>query len=664
LASKQIEPQLASFLVRWQDLARELTGGFELQADDYTIETVLAEGRRFMVPLYQRKYQWADVRLVPFWDDVEAKAAEVLGGDSRFQHYMGALILAPLGEGSQIGVTPKVQVVDGQQRLTTFQLFLAALREVARSHDCTGIIEQVNGYLFNQPRSKDTDPLVRFKLTPTPSDREIFHDILDSEYLEVWAKYQRYYWGGGVPKNTPFRALRAYDLFRKWVNEFALNGPNDSEPDTDDEQVEAGDEVVTPEVIEERLDALLSAVLSQMKLVVITLGESDDAQVIFETLNSKGEPLLAMDLVRNNIFHRAEKQSTATEELYKELWDPFDAPWWREDAPNARPRRPRIDHFLAHVLAAETGASIAMRELYAEYRAFAVPKGRPRFPDVEDELKVLQRHSPVYETLEGRKGDNPTMSWLGRKLATWQVTTAYPVALQIAAANLPEEEQDRIARLIYSYIVRRAICDLTNKNLNKLFQAVSQRFFEDGPSYENLSDFFLTRSGESSRFPGDDEFRRGILQKPVYQLAPGDRNKDILWELELASRSKFAEKVARPDGLWTEHVLPVSWNEDWPFVDGEFTPRGHGHQKAQDRDRLLHTLGNLTLITSTLNISSGNKGFVQKREKFDEHTSLFLNKWFAKREAWTEADILERGEQMADKALVIWPGLDEQLTKP
>lgn len=101
----------------------------------------------------------------------------------------------------------------------------------------------------------------------------------------------------------------------------------------------------------------------------------------------------------------------------------------------------------------------------------------------------------------------------------------------------------------------------------------------------------------------------------------------------------------------------MSWTEDWPFAEGEFIPRGQGHQQAEDRDRLLHTLGNLTLITGALNISSGNKGFAQKREKFDEHTSLFLNKWFAKRDSWTEADIQERGEHLAEKALVIWPGL-------
>ena len=145
-----------------------------MDADDHPVETILAEGRRFMVPLYQRKYQWADHRLLPFWDDVEAKAAEVLENESKFQHYMGALILAPIGESAQIGVTPRVQVVDGQQRLTTFQLLLAAIREVARAHKCDDIIAHVEDYLFNPLKSKDTDPLTKFKLTPTPADRDVF----------------------------------------------------------------------------------------------------------------------------------------------------------------------------------------------------------------------------------------------------------------------------------------------------------------------------------------------------------------------------------------------------------------------------------------------------------------------------------------------------------
>jgi len=132
-----------------------------MDADDHKVEAVLKEDRRFIVPLYQRKYQWAEHRLLPFWEDVQAKAAEMLAGESRFEHYMGALILAPIDIGSQISKTPVVQIVDGQQRLTTFQLFLAALREVARRHGFVDFIDHVNGYLFNGMKSKDTDPLTR-----------------------------------------------------------------------------------------------------------------------------------------------------------------------------------------------------------------------------------------------------------------------------------------------------------------------------------------------------------------------------------------------------------------------------------------------------------------------------------------------------------------------
>ena len=96
-----------------------------------------------------------------------------------------------------------------------------------------------------------------------------------------------------------------------------------------------------------------------------------------------------MDLVRNNIFHRAEKQNVPVEDLYRKYWNSLDDGWWREPAPNARPRRPRLDHFLAHVLTAETGNKISVRELYAEYRAFAVSNGRPSFTKVEEELKLL-----------------------------------------------------------------------------------------------------------------------------------------------------------------------------------------------------------------------------------------------------------------------------------
>ena len=290
-----------------------------MQADDHAVEEVLAEGRRFMVPLYQRKYQWHDPQLVPFWEDVEAKAIEVLEDASKFQHYMGALILSPIGEAAQIGVTPRVQVVDGQQRLTTFQLFLAAIREVARTHGCKNVEEHVGDYLFNKLKSKDTDKLTQFKLTPTPSDQSVFFDIVKEKYSTIRSRYQKYYWSDRVPMNTPIRALRAYEEFYRLIDRFARFGSAELNSDGDEgrETETISDETDTTQAIETRLEAMLTALLNRMKLVVIVLGEDDDAQVIFETLNSKGEPLLAMDLVRNNIFYRASESKRRSKNFTK-----------------------------------------------------------------------------------------------------------------------------------------------------------------------------------------------------------------------------------------------------------------------------------------------------------------------------------------------------------
>ena len=414
-------------------------------------------------------------------------------------------------------------------------------------------------------------------------------------------------------------------------------------------------------VVEKRLESMLSSILDRLKLVVITLGENDDAQVIFETLNSKGEPLLAIDLVRNNIFHRAGQENINVKQLYKEFWDPLDHPWWREPAPNARPRRPRIDHFLAHVLSAETGNKISIRELYAEYRAFAVPKGKPRYDHIEKELILLKDFVPLYETLEGRINFDQELYWLGRKLAAWQVTTAYPIAMQIGAAEINEEERRMLTRLIYSFIARRAMCNLTTKNLNNVFQSIASEFIINGVSVETFRSFFEGKDGDSTRFPDNKELKRGVLNTNAYAINPRTRLRDILWELEIASRSRMTEEIQQPDILSVEHVMPLAWTEEWPFDDGTVPTYleyllGDSHQ-ALSRNALIHTLGNLTLLTTNLNSSAKNFNFETKKKKFFEHSVLFLNKWFAGKFSWTEMEIRERGEEFSGLATEIWIGL-------
>ena len=294
-----------------------------MDAKDLPVIAVLSDQKRFMVPIYQRQYSWREQRLIPFWEDVVAKSEETLEGQPKFKHYMGALIVAPGADGYTVATTPRVQVVDGQQRLTTFQLFLAAMREVGQRLKFPEVGDSVENYIFNRPMTGDTDPLSRFKLVPTPEDRAVFHDIIGSGWTKVRNKYTHlFYKNGNLIWGSAPNAVRALQTFIDKIQAYALFGVYevDSELPTipDDEELQR-----------KRMHALLEALLNHLKLVVITLDDKDDAQVIFETLNSKAEPLLAMDLVRNNIFHRAEQQGEEAEQLYETKWHPLDAPFWK-----------------------------------------------------------------------------------------------------------------------------------------------------------------------------------------------------------------------------------------------------------------------------------------------------------------------------------------------
>lgn len=120
------------------------------------------------------------------------------------------------------------------------------------------------------------------------------------------------------------------------------------------------------------------------------------------------------------------------------------------------------------------------------------------------------------------------------------------------------------------------------------------------------------------------------------------------------SRPRFAEKILMPGNLWTEHIMPSSWGANWPFDDGSHLQAWSSEPRVRDRNRLVQTLGNLTLISDGLNISSSNASFAEKKEKYAEHAALFLTKNVAAKESWSEASILERGGQLADLAVKIW----------
>ena len=634
-----------------------------MKTDSIEVGRVLQDPRRLTVPIYQRQYAWKEDRLQPLWEDLVSKADELLEGPPKFQHYMGALILAPGSDGYSLGRISSVQVVDGQQRLSTFLLFLAALRHVATEWKQEGIVKALDVYIFNDERSAEADATLadRLKLVPTPADRSIFRDLMTESFATVRTRHSHaFYKNGNIIKGQAPRALLAYLYFREKIDHYAAWGSDDQDDDSLNVERMAAAMTKNDPTAGTRLQALADALLIQFKLVIINLEEGDDAQVIFETLNSRGEPLLAMDLVRNNIFHRAEAQGEQAEGLFETRWKPFDQHFWKEDAPRAKPKRPRIDHFLSYALTAQTGEETSLRELYAEYRAYARPKGKARFATVGEELDALLRFNPVYEALEKATGD-ADVAWLGRKLATWEVATVYPLVFATAVAEMDDIEKRAIYRLIYSYIVRRAICNLTAKNMNKNFTRIVAIFNERGASLESFRASFAGQSGPAVRFPDDSELQAAIASQPIYDnILRSERKIDILWELEKAVRSKFQVDDKRPNFLSVEHVLPQTWTTHWPLSDGRTVPATRipaDEDMAvamRHRDTHRHRLGNLTLVTTPLNSSMQNQAFDAKRDRLGK-SLMALNTAIAELPGWDEAAIVQRGTDLATLAVDIWP---------
>jgi hypothetical protein len=623
-----------------------------MQADPFQIGTVLSEARRLVVPIYQRTYQWTEERqLGKLFEAIVDKAnRRLLGAEGTFPHYMGALLLSPRGNHA-FAKLEVFDVVDGQQRLITFQILIAAIRDLARSAGDDQLVSLLTPYLLNADQNLMSDPEVeRFKLQTTKFDRQLFQDLIDLDRDTLRSNDpESFFKNGNIRKSAPL-PLMAWWFFREEAHEFAQ-----------EEDGEDGYEY------SRRLRELSAALLENFRLIVITLGPEDDAQVIFETLNSGGEPLAAMDLVRNDVFHRAIRQGEDPERLMDQRWSEFENSFWKNEATQGRIKKPRIDFFLAHTLAAETGKETGLSELFSRYKAFARARG---FATVEEELDTLLLHSPTYRSLVVPPSTG-SLANLAKQLLVFDVSTAYPLVFIIAASERDDDEKAALYKLISSYIVRRALCGLTAKAYNITFVRIAGALRKSGVSTGSLKAAFAELAGPTVKFPLDNELTDAITTRVQYSAMPTPRLNYVIGELEKVSRDKFDESDGLRSDLTIEHILPDKWASHWPLPDGSFAPDDYivsGDDPRRDpidlREIMKHTLGNLTLLTPSGNPRLGNLPFAvtdeavgrSKREAL-RGSLLKMNQEIAAFNDWGEKQISERAKILAERAALLWPNL-------
>ena len=600
--------------------------------------------------MFQRPYVWSEEEnWAPSWDDVRVLTERLLQDGDVYPYFLGAIVLDQLR--SNTGSIEARQVIDGQQRLTTLQILLATLRDTCCARDIQRFPAR-----FAKLTSNDKDfveePEDAFKVWPTNLDREDFAATLRAGSLEALFKHY------SLDKNRKCagsRIANAYMYFARNLSDWL-----DAAEEDDGSEFAAYSQ-------EDRIRALWDVISGKLLLVVIDLDESDDAQVIFETLNARGTRLLPGDLVKNYLFNRAEQAQLPIEKLYDTYWRELDGEFWRHEVKQGRLKRPRIDLFLRHYLTMATNDDVGVGHIFGVFKFYAEQQHPPLVDEAkaaasvsrpEAHLRALSVYAQVYRGFDAPAPDSRAQVFFER-LAAIDTTTVYPYLLE-AFRVLQEsgQQQDLDALLVWleSYLVRRMVCGLTPKNYNRLFLDLLRSAKRRGEfSAAVTRDFLLSLSGDSSRWPDDDEFRIAWLETPIYQKLAQYKQRMVLAALDRACENPKSEPLPLPDSLTIEHVLPRGWEDSWPLALKNWADPIEKQEATDLRNRLLHSFGNLTLITGSLNPALSNGPWASKQPALIKHSKLNLNQYFHGRAQWDEAAIRERGSRLFDRAAEIWP---------
>ena len=598
-----------------------------MEAETRTLTQLFQLDVRYLIPLYQRPYVWTrEKQWEPLWEDIAIVAEHVFvdGASSKSpSHFLGAIVIQQ--EDNAPGTPPRFLVIDGQQRLTTLQILLNAAARCADDLACPDEAQLIRRLIYNDPLlAKGAD---RFKVWPTNSNQSAFQIVMDPT---------------GSPEaadDDPGNEIQeAFSFFAAQVREWAT------------EDGEAA----------ERLGALRVTAADLLKLVAIRLEDDDNPQVIFETLNARGTPLIALDLLKNSVFLTASGESADTDRLYADHWAPeLDRDHWREDRRQGRLFTKNGDLFLMHWLVAELTSPVPATELFKTFQSAVL--ARVDRPSMADLIPTLCSDAAVVRSFDDMPAGSPERRFFDL-LELLDTTTMLPVALLLFRDPAVEEGSRRIVlSTLEDFLVRRMICGWTTKNYNRLAADLVGAIKGDPLNPDSATQAFLAgQDSPANKWPTDSEVREVLLTKSLYGFRRQERLVMLLWEVEKRLRaqdSRTEQDLARPEKLTLEHVIPQSWEEHWPLVESVEDPRAW-------RDTHLHRLGNLTLTTGELNSSLSNSPWSaadaasDKRRALIRHSVLRLNAQLAEDnpDVFDERAIDLRGECLAEEILAVWPG--------
>ncbi len=300
--------------------------------------------------------------------------------------------------------------------------------------------------------------------------------------------------------------------------------------------------------VADRLDVLRVVMWSLVRMVVIDLEGNDNAQVIFETLNARGTPLLASDLIKNALFQQATLQHLKIEDLYEARWKPLDDDWWRVKVPQGRLYRPRLDVFFFHWLTMRRGSEFGVHELFTQFKLYSEEAGDP-----ENTMKDIAHYAKTYKSFESFPLNSPEEIFFYRLRVT-ETATATPLLLLTMGQPddvMRSKQKTLVMRALESWLIRRMLCRLTTKNYNIVFLNLLAEVLKEPEAAGDITVAYLARlQGESQVWPSDAMVWEALLTLPLYRIVGRGRLRMVLEALEDAMRPEgMAEESHGPRGL-------------------------------------------------------------------------------------------------------------------
>lgn len=566
----------------------------KIEANEMSISECLSkEGDYYKIPDYQRRYSWGKEQLEDFWYDLNSL-------EENDEHFLGSIVV--ITDAYRMDFN-KLELVDGQQRLTTILLLLKTIYDYfneKHKEEESKLADRIEDkYLYSENFKGER----RLNLELGKLDREDFNNIIDDNRKNI--------------END--KLLYSFKYFKEKIFELDYN----------------------------EVEIIYRKLLQQMLIVVITAGNEKSAFRLFETLNDRGLELSAIDLMKNYLLKTITNQDQKTQ-LIKDKWENIIL--------NIQNIDRKVRFFRHYIMASEpeTNQKVTQKRVYDRFKEIIDEDLREINLSIEEYIDDMEEKSELYKSIcdadishgiftrDEKSKINQHLRNITSIGAAPSRTLLIKSFEELFKNKIAPENLIEILKMVEIFSIRRIIGQLSTGELDTIYNTLAVNAFKTNDPVNHIRNVFL------ENIPSDDEFEKNFRER---NFRNNNQTKYILDTLERKyyMSSGQGKSIKDRSAVHIEHIAPTG-----AFTTEKYKEWSDYLKMSQEEFNNIKTkIGNLTLFESKLNIAASDKPFKQKKEHYKNSDFIMTTSLFDYEE-WSKENILERTQKLSRIAKNIW----------